>query len=93
MIDINNLIKLCDYFNIEIGQLIKDEDADANINQVSERMHIDKECNDIGVIFDEIPLMLNQDVAKINGILLNDKSKQICKDGLEVLKMLIKQYL
>jgi hypothetical protein len=91
--DKENTLKLCNYLKITTDQLIKDDEDIENIKKVEKIDNINKECYDIGIIIDEIKMHLNKDDIKIDGIQLNNKAKQICKDALDVVKIITKQYL
>lgn len=95
LIDMNNLIRLCNYLGVTIDQLVKDDEnkVDIEIDQNNANVTSDTNNADIGNLIDEMSILLDNKVIKLNGILLNDKAKQICKDSLEVVKILTRQYL
>jgi len=89
-IDINNLIKLCDYLNVDIQQLIKDDDVE-EINSVSID-HI-TDCNDIGILLKELATLANQTELKMDGVVMNARARAIFKDSLYAVTQLTKQHL
>jgi transcriptional regulator with XRE-family HTH domain len=96
LIDINNLMIFCDYLGITIKQLFKnDEDTENTLDnkQIINIDNIDDKCYDVGIVIDEMKILLDKDEIKMNGIKLNSKAKQICKDSLDVVKTLVRQYL
>jgi hypothetical protein len=90
-IDISNLIKLSRYLNITVDQLIKDDIQLSDIQSV-EVKHI-VECDDIGIVIDELITLLDSENIKMYGSELPKQSKEIGKASLDVVKTLIKQYL
>lgn len=92
LVDMHNVVKLCDYLGITINQLVIDEEL-VNSVSVSEITNINQQCDDIGVIISEMIFLLDKEDIKLNGMLLNNTAKQICKDALEVVEILTKQYL
>lgn len=91
-IDLNNLLKICRYLGITIDQLVNDDHIVLS-NKTIEVTNINANCDDIGVIIDEIEELLSKEGIKIDGMLMNEKSKEICKHSLEVVKTLTRQHL
>jgi len=92
LIDMGQLVKLCDYLGISVDQLVKDEGEQLNIPIETGIAYI-SECDDIGIILSELVTLLDRDNIKLDGMLLNSDAKQICKDSFDVVKILAKQYL
>lgn len=89
-IDVNNFLKVSNYFGISINDLLTDDES--SDSKIVESVNIDN--NDIGVIIGELIAFLDKkESIRIDGILLNDKAKKTCIDSLEVTKMLVKQCL
>jgi len=89
--DLDNLVKLSDYLGLTINQLVtNDEDIENNRETID---NIDLDDNDVEVIINKLISMTSKDGVKINGQLMNDKSREIFKDSLEVAIMLCKQHL
>lgn len=93
-IDINNLLKLCEYLGVTVDSFIKDDIVDSekskDIGSISNNLG---GYDDIGILIDELNVLLEKDSVKLNGLLMNEKSKRICKDSLSVVKTLSRQYL
>jgi hypothetical protein len=86
VVDIGNLIKLSEYLQISIDELVKDDTPVEEITTIDNEKISDK-LKEIIFILD------NEDEVRLDGQLLNDKAKQVFKDGLEVCKQLTRQYL
>jgi len=89
-IDINNLVKLCEYLNVDVQQLIKD-DVFEESDSISVNHIID--CNDIGILLKELATLANQTELKMDGVVMNTRAKAIFKDSLYAVTMLVKQHL
>jgi DNA-binding Xre family transcriptional regulator len=92
-IDMNNLTKLCSYLNVTIDQLVRNDDVSPMSNKAAALLNINENCNDIGAVFNEIVLLLDKEDIRLDGILLNDVAKQACKDALDVVRIVARQYL
>ena len=92
MIDIHNLVKLSDYLNIDIRQLVIDDEV-VETDIMDQIKYIDESCDDISTLINELILLMDKDNIKIDGCLLTDGAKLICKDALKVVKDLTKQHL
>lgn len=91
--DMNNVIKLCKYLGITIDQLVINDDSNIKNFESVGLTNINSNCEDIGIIINEMISLLNKPNIKMDGSLLNDKSKQMCKNALDVVKTLIRQQL
>ena len=88
VVDINHLLKLCAYLNITIEELINDE------HEAFDQIKLDDiDNNDISIKIKEISQILDNEDVKLDGRILNNQAKQVCKDSLDVVISLIKQYL
>ena len=87
--DMNNVIKLCEYLKITIDQLVKDDET------LEEEIieNIDLNSEDIGILINNMIILLQKEGVKMNNVAMNDKSREVCKDALNVVKTLVKQHL
>ena len=54
---------------------------------------IDLNSEDIGVLLNNMILLLRKEGTKIDNVIMNEKSKEVCIDSLNVVKTLVKQHL
>ena len=87
--DLGYLVKLCGFLGITIDEFLKDDKIETD--ESIESNIIDSE--DIGVLINNMIILLGRDGIKIDGMLMSDKSKEICVDSLAVVKTLVKQHL
>lgn len=88
-IDINNLKKLADYLNVTIDQLLKDDEEPTSYDELKTL-----DSKDLYVIMKKIIFILdNEEEVRIDGKLLNSQAKSTCKDSLQVVEQLVRQYL
>ena len=88
--DMNNVINLCKYLGIQIEQLVVN-DEDVPNNTTTENI---TDPDDIGFLLNELVVWLdNKEGLKLDGVLMNDKCREICKDSLGVVRTLVKQHL
>jgi len=89
--DLGYLVKLCGFLGITIDEFLRDDiiETDESI----ELNIIDANTEDIGILLNNMILLLGKQGIKIDGALMNDKSKEICIDSLAVVKTLVKQHL
>jgi len=89
--DLGYLVKLCGFLGITIDEFLRDDiiETDESI----ELKIIDANSEDIGILLNNMILLLGKDGIKIDGALMNDKSKEICIDSLAVVRTLVKQHL
>ena len=87
--DMTYLINLCSYLGMTIDDFLRNDDI------VKEKIPevIDLNSEDIGVLLNNMILLLRRDGTKINNVVMNDKSKEVCIDSLAVVKTLVKQHL
>jgi transcriptional regulator with XRE-family HTH domain len=86
--NIENLERLTKYLQITIDELINPVDIEYNHN-ISEIKYL-MNCEDIGIIIDEIFQVVDKENIKFNGYEMNSESKQILKDSLDIVKQLVK---
>ena len=87
--DMSYLINLCSYLGMTIDDFLRNDDViKEEIPEV-----IDLNSEDIGVLLNNMILLLRRDGTKINNVVMNDKSKEVCIDSLAVVKTLVKQHL
>jgi len=89
--DMSYLINLCSYLGITIDEFLRDDKIE--IDELNEIDIIDINSEDIGILLNNMILLLGKDGIKINGMLMSDKSKEVCIDSLNVVKTLVKQHL
>lgn len=90
--DMGNLVNLCKYLGITIDQLLKNDEG--NITNIEELDIIDtNNVEDVGVSINNVIELLEKDGIKMNNVPMNDKSKEVCKNALNVVKVLVKQHL
>ena len=89
--DLGYLVKLCGFLGITIDEFLRDDiiETDESI----ELNIIDANTEDIGILLNNMILLLGKQGIKIDGALMNDKSKEICIYSLAVVKTLVKQHL
>jgi len=89
--DLGYLVKLCGFLGITIDEFLRDDKIE--IDESIESNIIDVNSEDIGVLINNVIILLGRDGVKIDGMLMSDKSKEICIDSLAVVKTLVKQHL
>jgi len=89
--DLGYLVKLCKFLGITIDEFLKDDKIETD--ESIESNIIDVNSEDIGVLINNMIVLLERDGIKIDGMLMSDKSKEICVDSLGVVKTLVKQHL
>jgi len=87
-VDITRLITIANYNQISIDELLKDNDGNYIID-----MQNDLDDNDIYRMLNEIQNQLQENEVNFNGFSMNQQSKDIAYDAIEVLKGLIKSNL
>jgi len=89
--DLGYLVKLCGFLGITIDEFLRDDIIETD--ESVELKIIDVNSEDIGILLNNMILLLGKDGIKIDGALMNDKSKEICIDSLAVVRTLVKQHL
>ena len=89
--DMSYLINLCSYLGITIDEFLRDDKIE--IDELNEIDIIDINSEDIGILLNNMIVLLRKDGIKINNVVMNDKSKEVCIDSLNVVKTLVKQHL
>jgi len=89
--DLGYLVKLCGFLGITIDEFLKDDKIETD--ELNEIDIVDVNSEDIGVLINNMIVLLGRDGIKIDGMLMSDKSKEICVDSLAVVKTLVKQHL
>ena len=87
-IDITRLIKIAELHEITLDELLKDENGNYVID-----IKEDLPKSDVGKMVDCIQKQLEENEVKFDGCLMNKECIELAKDGLEVLKGLIKSNL
>ena len=87
--DMSYLINLCSYLGMTIDDFLRNDDIiKEEIPEV-----IDLNSEDIGVLLNNMILLLRKEGTKIDNVIMNEKSKEVCIDSLNVVKTLVKQHL
>ena len=76
--DMSYLINLCSYLGITIDEFLRDDKIE--IDELNEIDIIDINSEDIGILLNNMILLLGKDGIKINGMLMSDKRKKLCTD-------------
>ena len=87
--DMTYLINLCSYLGMTIDDFLRNDDI------VKEKIPevIDLNSEDIGVLPNNMILLLRKEGTKMNNVNMNDKSREVCINSLNVVKTLVKQHL
>jgi len=87
--DMTYLINLCSYLGMTIDDFLRNDDI------VKEKIPevIDLNSEDIGVLLNNMILLLRKEGTKMNNVNMNDKSREVCINSLNVVKTLVKQHL
>ena len=87
--DMTYLINLCSYLGMTIDDFLSNNDVIKE--EIPEVINVNSE--DIGILINNMIVLLRKDGIKINNVVMNDKSKEVCIDSLNVVKTLVKQHL
>ena len=87
--DMSYLINLCLYLGMTIDDFLRNDDVIKE--EIIEVIDINSE--DIGILLNNMIVLLRKDGIKINNVVMNDKRKEVCIDSLNVVKTLVKQHL
>ena len=87
--DMSYLINLCSYLGMTIDDFLRNDDViKEEIIEV-----IDVNSEDIGILINNMITLLQKEGIKMNNVAMNEKSKEVCIDSLNVVKTLVKQHL
>jgi len=87
--DMANLKNLCSYLGMTIDEFLRNDEP---LKEESvENINIDTE--DIGILLNNMIYLLGKEGIKMDNVVMNDKSREICKDAIGVLRTLVKQHL
>ena len=87
--DMAYLINLCSYLGMTIDDFLRNDDVlKEEIAEV-----IDVNSEDISILLNNMIILLRKEGTKMDNVTLNDKSKEVCIDSLNVVKTLVKQHL
>ena len=87
--DMSYLINLCSYLGMTIDDFLRNDDVIKE--EISEVIDVNSE--DISVLLNNMIVLLRKEGTKMDNVIMNDKSKEICIDSLAVVKTLVKQHL
>jgi len=87
--DMTYLINLCSYLGMTIDDFLSNNDVIKE--EIPEVINVNSE--DIDILINNMIVLLRKDGIKINNVVMNDKSKEVCIDSLNVVKTLVKQHL
>jgi len=87
--DMSYLINICSYLGMTIDDFLRNDDViKEEIPEV-----IDLNSEDIGILINNMILLLRKEGTKMNNVNMNDKSREVCINSLNVVKTLVKQHL
>ena len=87
--DMAYLINLCSYLGMTIDDFLRNDDILKE--EIPEVINLNSE--DIGILINNMILLLRKDGTKMDNVIMDDKSKEVCIDSLNVVKTLVKQHL
>ena len=87
--DMTYLINLCSYLGMTIDDFLRNDDILKE--EIPEVINLNSE--DIGILINNMILLLRKDGTKMDNVIMDDKSKEVCIDSLNVVKTLVKQHL
>ena len=87
--DMSYLINLCLYLGMTIDDFLRNDDILKE--EIPEVINLNSE--DIGILINNMILLLRKDGTKMDNVIMDDKSKEVCIDSLNVVKTLVKQHL
>jgi len=87
--DMTYLINLCSYLGMTIDDFLRNDDVIKE--EIPEVINLNSE--DIGILINNMILLLCKDGTKMDNVIMDDKSKEVCIDSLNVVKTLVKQHL
>jgi len=87
--DMAYLINLCSYLGMTIDDFLRNDDVlKEEIAEV-----IDVNSEDISILLNNMIILLRKEGTKMDNVTLNEKSKEVCINSLNVVKTLVKQHL
>jgi len=87
--DMAYLINLCSYLGMTIDDFLRKDDVlKEEIAEV-----IDVNSEDISILLNNMIILLRKEGTKMDNVTLNEKSKEVCINSLNVVKTLVKQHL
>jgi len=89
--DLGYLVKLCKFLGITIDEFLRDDKIETG--ELNEIDIIDINSEDIGILINNMIALLQKEGIKMNNVAMNEKSKEVCIDSLNVVKTLVKQHL
>lgn len=89
IIDIERIIKIANYNQVSIDWLLKDHNDD---NYIIDNRN-DLADNDIINMLNQIQNQLKNEDVKFNGYVMNEESKQLTCDAIDILKGLVRNNL
>ena len=87
--DMSYLINLCSYLGMTIDDFLRNDDVIKE--EISEVIDVNSE--DISVLLNNMIVLLRKEGTKMNNVNMNDKSREVCINSLNVVKTLVKQHL
>jgi len=87
--DMTYLINLCSYLGMTIDDFLRNDDILKE--EIPEVINLNSE--DIGILINNMILLLRKDGTKMDNVIMDDKSKEVCINSLNVVKTLVKQHL
>ena len=87
--DMGNLVNLCAYLGVGIDDFLRNDEPSKE--EIIE--NIDLNSEDIGILLNNMIYLLGREGIKMDNVVMNDKSREVCKDSLNVVKTLVRQHL
>lgn len=88
-VNVESLEKIANYIGVTIDELINPIKSNTT-NIIDYNIKYISECNDAEVIINELICKINGNNMKYNGIDMNNESRQILIDSLDVVKQLVR---
>ena len=87
--DLDNLKNLCTYLGVTIDDFLRNDESQKEENIEN----IDTNTEDIGILLNNMIYLLQKEGIKMDNVVMGDKSKEVCKDAIGVVRTLVKQHL
>lgn len=87
-VDITRLLRIADYFNITLDELLRDSEGNYLVESRQKRSEYD-----IGDMLDTVQSKLKEEGAEYYGVAMKEEVTGLAIDSIDVVKQLIKQNL
>lgn len=88
-VNVENLERVSNFLKISLNDLINAKISNNSKDILNNIVYIN-ECNDVGIVIDELKQKVKEDNILIDGIKMNEISKQIFVDSLDIVRQLTK---